>query len=161
MLTHYVAEFWSAVHHQLSSLHAGDEIVIEDQVLAFVERRDDHTIILRSSGQNRPVTIRPMPPKLASALARAWLDESRVSTPLICGAFFAVDPDHTAEAARREWRRAESRGEDVAELTKTLEDELTSEALERDDTSDKPSQPVAGDAAGRPLDRLGGPSHIL
>jgi len=120
-LTHYVGQFWDAVDKGLSGLDSGHEIVAGDTRAIVVEVRPD-VLILKKAGRSRHYPLDDLDPGLAVALADRWLDKSALSTKVIKGAFYAVEPKAPKSTARRLWQEAMLAGSDVGDLLPVLDD---------------------------------------
>ena len=120
-LHHYVTEFWEAVREGLGVLDAGMEMPVKDSVVIVVEASEER-LILRANGTNRTFLFNEIPGKLAVVLADQWFHQEAASTPLIKGAFMAVDPDFDKASALEMIRSAPTRNQDVLDVLQAVED---------------------------------------
>ncbi len=124
-----VRAFWDAVRQSMSQLEGAEELKVADSIAIVVEV-DGETIIIREAGRNQRYAIRrtrnarPLPPRLAQALAERWLKANDPSSTLVVGAFLAVDPQGDRTKARDYVQEAEQKGAESAALVlAALEDE--------------------------------------
>lgn len=124
-----VRAFWEAVGQSMSQLEGAEELKVADSIAIVVEV-DGEIIIIREGGRNQRYSIRrtrnarPLPARLAQALAERWLKADDPSRTLVIGAFLAVDPQGDLAKARDYVQEAEQKGAEAATLVlAALEDE--------------------------------------
>lgn len=121
LLAHYVEEFWSAYRESLASKGDGQEFEFGNRIIVLVEIRPN-VLIIRSAGRNLTYSDKSVPAGLAMALANDWLDPGAVSTRVVRGALYAVDPAGSNDRARQAWKEAQFMGADVEDLLLVLDD---------------------------------------
>jgi pyruvate/2-oxoglutarate dehydrogenase complex dihydrolipoamide acyltransferase (E2) component len=116
-----VRAFWEAVRQSMSQLEGTEELKIGNSIGIVVEV-DGETIIIRESGRNQRYSIgrarnaRPLPARLAQALAERWLKADDPAGRLLIGAFLGVDPQGDRSRALEYVQEAEQRGAESAAL---------------------------------------------
>lgn len=121
-LTGYVEGYWAAARDGLRQVRAGDELAIQDTRVMVVEKNEE-TIILRMSGQNKSYAINNLPLELKQYFADRWFDSSAASTKVFRGAMMAVSPGFEKGEVLQLWRHAQQTGGvDLGDLELVLED---------------------------------------
>jgi hypothetical protein len=121
-LSHYVHEFWAAVKEGMQNLRGGEDLQINNTVVAIVEASPQH-LVIRVAGQNRRYDPATLPGGLVMAIADKSLDPSDPYSRVIKGALYAVEKDdETYQDARRLWQEAAAGGADVTDLLTALDD---------------------------------------
>ena len=120
-LHYYVTQFWEAVRQGLGRLDGGMEMPVKDLVVIVVEASEER-LTLRANGKNRTFLVNELPGKLAMVMADQWFHQEAASTPLIKGAFMAVDPDFEKGSALEMIRSTPTRNQDVLDVIQAVAD---------------------------------------
>ena len=126
---YYVEEFWNAFAEGLVGIE-GIELSINDQTM-FVVSCDDETLVLKALGRIRRLSLDELPPKLVLTIADRAFNASAPSTLVFKGAYMAFEPKLGNEEARKTWELAATRGIDVGDLVRYLDDDYDLEIEEK------------------------------
>ncbi len=121
-LCEYLEKFWGAVDKGAKSLDGTEELMIGEQLVAFVEY-ENGTLVLRVQGQNRQYTQKSLPPKIALTLAQLIMKPEAAANKIFFGSFLVLDSKGDPAQARKMWDEAAAGGIDVKHLLPELEAE--------------------------------------
>jgi hypothetical protein len=120
-LADYTQQFWAAFRDGLRSLKSGLELVIDRDMLSVVEVSPER-IVLRGYGRNKSFPMSDLPDKLVMAVADQWFDQTKTSTRVFKGAYYATGPNADPAQARQLWEAARRAGADIHDLPAVLDD---------------------------------------
>lgn len=116
----YVVFYWEGVEDAWQALQPGRELYYRGQKGAVVERTD-RELVMRVSGRNETIDVKPIEPWLEEQLADSWFDRGDSANWVTMGAREFVRPGGNLQRTRRYWKRAARAGEPADRLLRLLE----------------------------------------
>jgi len=120
LLRIYVVFYWEGVEEAWQALQPGRELHYRDQKVMVVER-GERELVVRASGRNETIDVKPIEPWLEEQLADGWFDRDDSANWVTMGAREFVRPGGDVQQARRYWKRAARAGEPADRLLPLLE----------------------------------------
>ncbi len=121
-LCDYLEKFWQAVDRGVKTLDGTQELMIGEELVAFVEY-ENGTLVLRVKGQNRSYSLKTLPAKIALTLSQQVMKPDAAANKVFFGSFLVLDARGDVDLARKAWKEAEAGGVDVKRLMPELDAE--------------------------------------
>ena len=115
-----VVFYWEGIEEAWQALGPGRELHYRGQQVMIVER-GERELIVRVSGRNKMIDVKPIEPWLEEQLADGWFDRGDSANWVTMGAREFVRPGGNLQRARRYWKRAARAGEPADQLLRLLE----------------------------------------
>jgi hypothetical protein len=114
-----VVFYWEGIEEAWQALGPGRELHYRGQQVMIVER-GERELIVRVSGRNKMIDVKPIEPWLEEQLADGWFDRGDSANWVTMGAREFVRPGGNLQRARRYWKRAARAGEPADQLLRLL-----------------------------------------
>ena len=115
-----VVFYWEGIEEAWQALQPGRELHYRGQQVMIVDR-GERELVIRASGQNETIDVKPIEPWLEEQLADSWFDQGDSANWVTMGAREFVRPGGNLQRTRRYWKRAARAGEPADRLLRLLE----------------------------------------
>jgi hypothetical protein len=116
----YVVFYWEGIEEAWQALGPGRELHYRGRKVMVVER-GERELVVRASGRNETIDVKPIEPWLEKQLADGWFDRDDAANWVSIGAREFVRPGGDLQQVRHDWQRAARAGEPADRLLGLLE----------------------------------------